>query len=203
MNRPWARPRWPAPLFPIDRTDTAKALGFDRPMANSMDAVSDRDFALEFLSAAAICGTHLSRFAEEIVLWSGPQFGFIKLSDAFTTGSSIMPQKRNPDAAELVRGKAGRFTGNLVTLLTVLKGLALTYAKDLQEDKPPVFERRRQSRTLSRGDRRHGARPCRRCRGNATALRPLASAPRPISPIGSCGSWACHSARLITVPALW
>jgi argininosuccinate lyase len=126
--------------FPIDRKDTAKALGFDRPMANSMDAVSDRDFALEFLAAAAICGTHLSRFAEEIVLWSGPQFGFIALSDAFTTGSSIMPQKRNPDAAELVRAKAGRFTGNLVALLTVMKGLALTYAKDLQEDKAPVFD---------------------------------------------------------------
>jgi argininosuccinate lyase len=126
--------------FPIDRADTARALGFDRPMANSMDAVSDRDFALEFLAAAAICGTHLSRFAEEIVLWSGPNFGFIKLSDAFTTGSSIMPQKRNPDAAELVRGKAGGFIGDLVALLTVLKGLALTYAKDLQEDKLPVFE---------------------------------------------------------------
>jgi argininosuccinate lyase len=125
--------------FPIDRADTAKALGFDRPMANSMDAVSDRDFALEFLAAAAICGTHLSRLAEEVVLWSGPQFGFIRLSDAFTTGSSIMPQKRNPDAAELVRGKAGAFTGNLVALLTVMKGLALTYAKDLQEDKAPVF----------------------------------------------------------------
>jgi len=126
--------------FPIDRAETAKALGFDRPMANSMDAVSDRDFALEFLAAAAICGTHLSRLAEEIVLWCGPQFGFIKLSDAFTTGSSIMPQKRNPDAAELVRGKAGRFTGNLVALLGVMKGLALTYVKDLQEDKAPVFE---------------------------------------------------------------
>ncbi|HEX4113376.1 MAG TPA: argininosuccinate lyase, partial [Stellaceae bacterium] len=120
--------------FPIDRAVTAQALGFDRPAANSMDAVSDRDFALEFLAAAAIAGTHLSRFAEEIVLWSGPQFGFIALSDAFTTGSSIMPQKRNPDAAELVRAKTGRFTGNLVALLTVMKGLALTYAKDLQED---------------------------------------------------------------------
>ena len=126
--------------FPIDRAATAKALGFDRPMANSMDAVSDRDFALEYLAATAICGVHLSRFAEEIVLWSGPQFGFIALSDAFTTGSSIMPQKRNPDAAELVRGKTGRFTGNLVALLTVMKGLALTYAKDLQEDKAPLFE---------------------------------------------------------------
>ncbi|MGH7073175.1 MAG: argininosuccinate lyase [Stellaceae bacterium] len=126
--------------FPIDRAATAAALGFDRPMANSMDAVSDRDFALEFLAAAAIAGVHLSRFAEEIVLWSGPAFGFIRLSDAFTTGSSIMPQKRNPDAAELVRAKTGRLTGNLVALLTVMKGLALSYAKDLQEDKAPVFE---------------------------------------------------------------
>ncbi|HEY5209977.1 MAG TPA: argininosuccinate lyase [Stellaceae bacterium] len=126
--------------FPIDRAATAEALGFDRPAANSMDAVSDRDFALEFLAAAAIVGVHLSRFAEEIVLWAGPNFGFIKLSDAFTTGSSIMPQKRNPDAAELVRAKSGRLTGNLVALLTVMKGLALTYAKDLQEDKAPVFE---------------------------------------------------------------
>jgi argininosuccinate lyase len=126
--------------FPIDRAATARALGFDRPAANSMDAVSDRDFALEFLAAAAIAGTHLSRLAEEIVLWAGPNFGFIKLSDAFTTGSSIMPQKRNPDAAELVRAKTGRFTGSLVALLTVMKGLALTYAKDLQEDKAPVFE---------------------------------------------------------------
>jgi argininosuccinate lyase len=126
--------------FPIDRDATAAGLGFDRPMANSMDAVSDRDFALEFLAAAAIAGIHLSRFAEEIVLWSGPAFGFIALSDAFTTGSSIMPQKRNPDAAELVRAKAGRLTGNLVALLTVMKGLALSYAKDLQEDKAPVFE---------------------------------------------------------------
>jgi argininosuccinate lyase len=126
--------------FPIDRHATATALGFDRPMANSMDAVSDRDFALEFLAVAAIAGTHLSRFAEEIVLWAGPNFGFITLSDAFTTGSSIMPQKRNPDAAELVRAKTGRLTGNLVALLTVMKGLALTYAKDLQEDKAPVFE---------------------------------------------------------------
>jgi argininosuccinate lyase len=126
--------------FPIDRAATAAALGFDRPMANSMDAVSDRDFALEFLAAASIAGVHLSRFAEEIVLWSGPAYGFVRLSDAFTTGSSIMPQKRNPDAAELVRAKTGRLSGNLVALLTVMKGLALTYAKDLQEDKAPVFE---------------------------------------------------------------
>ncbi|MFN4169823.1 MAG: argininosuccinate lyase, partial [Pannonibacter phragmitetus] len=114
--------------FPIDREATAKALGFDRPMANSLDGVSDRDFVIEALSAASICSMHLSRFAEEIVLWCSAQFGFIKLSDKFSTGSSIMPQKRNPDAAELVRAKAGRITGNLVALLTVMKGLPLAYA---------------------------------------------------------------------------
>ncbi len=126
--------------FPIDRAMTAAALGFDRPAANSLDAVSDRDFALEFLSAAAISAMHLSRLAEEIVLWCSAPFRFVRLSDAFTTGSSIMPQKRNPDAAELVRAKTGRITGALVALLTVMKGLALTYAKDMQEDKEPVFD---------------------------------------------------------------
>jgi argininosuccinate lyase len=126
--------------FPIDRHATAAALGFDRPTANSLDAVSDRDFALEFLSAAAICAVHLSRLAEEIVLWCSAPFGFVRLSDAFTTGSSIMPQKRNPDAAELARGKTGRITGALVALLTVMKGLPLAYAKDTQEDKEPVFD---------------------------------------------------------------
>jgi argininosuccinate lyase len=126
--------------FPIDRDMTAKALGFDRPTANSLDSVADRDFALEALSAAAIAATHLSRFAEEIVLWTTPQFGFVNLSDAFTTGSSIMPQKRNPDAAELVRGKTGRIVGALVGLLAVMKGLPLAYSKDLQEDKEGVFD---------------------------------------------------------------
>ena len=126
--------------FPIDRDMTARALGFDRAMANSLDAVSDRDFALEFLGAAAISATHLSRLAEEIVIWSSAPFGFIRLSDAFTTGSSIMPQKRNPDAAELVRAKTGRVTGALVGLLTVMKGLPLAYAKDMQEDKEKVFD---------------------------------------------------------------
>ncbi len=119
---------------------TAAALGFDRPTANSLDAVSDRDFALEFLAAAAICAMHLSRLAEEIVIWCSAPFGFIRLSDAFTTGSSIMPQKRNPDAAELARAKTGRVTGALVGLLTVMKGLPLAYAKDMQEDKEPVFD---------------------------------------------------------------
>ena len=126
--------------FPIDRESTAKALGFDRPTANSLDSVADRDFALETLSAAAICATHLSRFAEEIVLWTTAQFGFVRLSDAFSTGSSIMPQKRNPDAAELVRGKTGRVVGALVGLLTVMKGLPLAYSKDMQEDKEGVFD---------------------------------------------------------------
>ena len=126
--------------FPIDREMTAAALGFDRPTANSLDAVSDRDFALEFLSAAAICAMHLSRLAEEIVIWCSVGFRFIRLSDAFTTGSSIMPQKRNPDAAELARAKTGRITGALVALLTVMKGLPLAYAKDTQEDKEPVFD---------------------------------------------------------------
>ena len=126
--------------FPIDRAKTAKALAFDRPMANSLDAVSDRDFALEFLAACAIAGTHLSRFAEEIVLWLSSPYGFIRLSDAYTTGSSMMPQKRNPDAAELVRAKTGRLLGALASLLTVMKGLPLAYSKDMQEDKVPVFE---------------------------------------------------------------
>ena len=126
--------------FPIDREMTAKALGFDRPTGNSLDSVSDRDFALESLAAAAICATHLSRFAEEIVLWATPQFGFAALSDKFSTGSSIMPQKRNPDAAELVRGKAGRVIGALAGLLVVMKGLPLAYSKDMQEDKEGTFD---------------------------------------------------------------
>ncbi len=126
--------------FPIDRAATAATLGFDRPAANSLDAVSDRDFAIEFLAAAALAGTHISRFAEEIVLWCSDGFGFIALTDAFTTGSSIMPQKRNPDAAELVRAKTGRLNGALIALLTVMKGLPLAYGKDMQEDKVPVFE---------------------------------------------------------------
>ena len=126
--------------FPIDRHATAAELGFDRPSANSLDAVSDRDFALEFLSTASICAIHLSRLAEEIVIWCSAPFGFVRLSDAFTTGSSIMPQKRNPDAAELARAKVGRIMGALVALLTVMKGLPLAYAKDTQEDKEPVFD---------------------------------------------------------------
>ena len=126
--------------FPIDRAMTARALGFDRPTANSLDSVADRDFVLETLAAAAICATHLSRFAEEIVLWTTPQFGFIRLSDAFATGSSIMPQKRNPDAAELVRGKTGRVVGALVALFSVMKGLPLAYSKDMQEDKEGAFD---------------------------------------------------------------
>jgi argininosuccinate lyase len=126
--------------FPIDRAATAAALGFAAPMANSIDAVSDRDFALEFLAAAAIAAIHLSRLAEELVLWSSAQFAFVRIAEAFSSGSSIMPQKRNPDAAELVRAKAGRMIGDLSALLVVLKGLPLAYGKDLQEDKEPVFD---------------------------------------------------------------
>ncbi|WP_030542080.1 argininosuccinate lyase [Streptomyces albus] len=126
--------------FPIDRARTAELLGFARPMRNSLDAVSDRDFALEYLAAASMCMTHLSRLADEIVLWMSPQYSFIELSDAWTTGSSIMPQKRNPDAAELVRGKVGRVHGSLFGLLTVMKALPLTFSKDMQEDKERTFD---------------------------------------------------------------
>ena len=126
--------------YPIDRHMTAEALGFREPTRNSIDSVSDRDYALEFLAVAAICATHLSRLAEEIVIWSTPQFNFVRLSDSFSTGSSIMPQKKNPDAAELVRAKTGRVNGHLLGLLTVMKGLPLAYSKDMQEDKEAVFD---------------------------------------------------------------
>jgi len=126
--------------FPIKRDMTATALGFDRPTANSLDSVSDRDFVLEYLAAAAICAGHLSRLGEELVIWSSAQFRFARLSDAFSTGSSMMPQKRNPDAAELIRGKTGRVLGAFVALSTVMKGLPLAYSKDMQEDKEPVFD---------------------------------------------------------------
>lgn len=126
--------------FPIDREMTAKALGFDGPIPNTMDAVSDRDFAAEFLFTAAQCGLHLSRLAEEMIIWATPQFGFIQFSDAWSTGSSIMPQKKNPDAAELIRGKTGRLNGNLLQMMTLMKALPLTYNKDMQEDKEAVFD---------------------------------------------------------------
>jgi argininosuccinate lyase len=126
--------------FPIDRDATAKALGFARPTANSLDAVSDRDFALDYLQAAAQCALHLSRLAEELILWASQPFGFVRLPDALSTGSSIMPQKKNPDAAELVRGHAGRIVGALTSLMVTMKGLPLAYSKDMQDDKPPVFE---------------------------------------------------------------
>lgn len=126
--------------FPIDREATAAALGFDGPTRNSLDSVSDRDFAIDYLMAAAQCSLHLSRLAEEFVLWASQPFGFVSLSDQWSTGSSIMPQKRNPDAAELVRGHAGRITGCLVSLMVTMKGLPLAYSKDMQDDKPPVFE---------------------------------------------------------------
>jgi argininosuccinate lyase len=126
--------------FPLDRDATAEALGFDRPTANSLDSVSDRDFVVDYLHAAALCSVHLSRLAEEIVLWASQPFGFVRLPDAWSTGSSIMPNKRNPDAAELVRGHSARIVGDLVALLVLLKGLPLAYAKDLQDDKPPLFD---------------------------------------------------------------
>ena len=126
--------------FPIDRQATAKVLGFDRPTANSLDAVSDRDFALDYLMAATQCALHLSRLAEEFILWASQMFGFVTLPDAYSTGSSIMPQKRNPDAAELVRGHAGRIAGAMTSLVMTMKGLPLAYSKDMQDDKPPVFE---------------------------------------------------------------
>jgi len=126
--------------FAIDRDATAAALGFDRPSANSLDAVSDRDFAVDYLHAAALCAVHLSRLAEEIILWASQPFGFVRLPDAWSTGSSVMPNKRNPDAAELVRGHSARIIGDLVALLVLLKGLPLAYAKDLQDDKPPLFD---------------------------------------------------------------
>ena len=126
--------------FPIDRDATSTALGFDRPAANSLDAVSDRDFAVDYLHAAALCSVHLSRLAEEIILWASQPFGFVRLPDSWSTGSSIMPNKRNPDAAELVRGHSARIVGDLVALLVLLKGLPLAYAKDLQDDKPPLFD---------------------------------------------------------------
>jgi argininosuccinate lyase len=126
--------------FPIDRDATAAALGFDRPTANSLDSVSDRDFALDYLMAATQCALHLSRLAEELIIWASQPFGFVALPDAFSTGSSIMPQKRNPDAAELVRGHSGRIAGAMVSLVMTMKGLPLAYSKDMQDDKPPVFE---------------------------------------------------------------
>jgi argininosuccinate lyase len=128
--------------FPVDRDATAGALNFDRPTANSLDSVSDRDFALDYLSAAAQCSLHLSRLAEELIIWASAPFGFVKLSDEFSTGSSIMPQKRNPDAAELVRGHSGRILGALTSLMVTMKGLPLAYSKDMQDDKEPVFEAR-------------------------------------------------------------
>jgi argininosuccinate lyase len=126
--------------FPLDREATAKALGFAAPTRNSLDAVGDRDFLLETVSALSICAVHLSRVAEELVLWSTQEFGFVEMSDAFTTGSSIMPQKKNPDMAELVRGKTGRVVGHLVNLMMLMKALPLAYNRDMQEDKPPVFD---------------------------------------------------------------
>ena len=157
--------------FPIDRDMTAKALGFDRPMANSLDAVSDRDFVLETLAAASIAAVHLSRFAEEIVIWASPLAGLVLLSDRFTTGSSIMPQKRNPDAAELVRAKTGRIVGALQALLIVMKGLPLAYQKDMQEDKEGADGRALRAVAVDRRDDRHGARHAARRDAHAQGRR--------------------------------
>ena len=186
--------------FPIDRAMTAKALGFARPMANSLDAVADRDFVLETLSACAIAAVHLSRFAEEIVIWSSPLVGLIRLSDKFTTGSSMMPQKRNPDAAELVRAKTGRIVGALTALMMVMKGLPLAYQKDLQEDKEGAIDAigalslslaamTGMVRDMTPDVAAMAARPAR------------AIPPRPISPTGSCARSSCRSATPITSPA--
>ena len=197
-----ARRRSPAPPFRSTATRPPTALGFDRPAANSLDAVSDRDFALEFLAAAAIAGMHLSRFAEEIVIWTqrAPSASS-RLSDAFTTGSSIMPQKRNPDAAELVRAKTGRLIGALVALLTVMKGLPLAYGKDMQEDKVPVFEAA-DTLELCLAATAGMVRDMRADRERMRARRrAAASAPRPISPTGWCARSACRSARRTTSPA--
>ncbi len=171
--------------FPIDRAMTAKALGFARPQRNALDAVSDRDFALEALSAAAICAMHLSRLAEEIVLFASAEFGFLKLPDEWTTGSSIMPQKRNPDAAELVRAKTGRINGALMGLLTVMKGLPLAYAKDMQEDKALTFDA---LDTLSLSLQAMTGMIKRSCSTRRGCARPPRAAirRRPISPTGSC-----------------
>ena len=187
--------------FPLDREATAKALGFDRPTANSLDSVSDRDFALDYLSAAAQCSLHLSRLAEELIIWASPQFGFVKLSDAFSTGSSIMPQKRNPDAAELVRGHSGRIMGCLTSLMVTMKGLPLAYSKDMQDDKEPVFEACDLLTISLRGARRNDrdlrvrARTDARCGGAGLLHR---DRPRRLA---GARSRTCRSARRITSPA--
>ena len=183
--------------FPIDRDAVAATLGFDRPTANSLDSVSDRDFVLETLGAAAICAVHLSRFAEEIVLWATPQFGFASLSDKFTTGSSIMPQKRNPDAAELVRGKTGRVIGGLVGLLTVMKGLPLAYSKDMQEDKEGAFAAL-DALTLSIAAMTGMVRDLKPDLARMRAAAARATARRPTLRTGSCASSAFRSGRRIT-----
>ena len=196
-----ARPRSPARASRSIATRPRAELGFERPAANSIDAVSDRDFALEFLAAAAIAAVHLSRLAEELVLWSTPQFAFVRMAEEFSSGSSIMPQKRNPDAAELVRAKTGRVIGGLNALLIVLKGLPLAYSKDLQEDKEPVFDAA-DSLALclaahGRYDRGHDGRSPRGSRPPPRSATP----PRPISPTGWCGRWACRSAPPTAIAA--
>ena len=180
--------------FPIDRDATAAALGFDRPCANSLDAVSDRDFALDYLMAATQCALHLSRLAEELILWASQPFGFVRLPDSFSTGSSIMPQKRNPDAAELVRGHSGRIAGAMVALTMTMKSLPLAYSKDMQDDKPPVFE----AHDLLLLSLQALAAMIEATSFDSARMRSAAEAaspPPPTSPTGWCARRGCRSAR--------
>jgi hypothetical protein len=182
--------------FPLDRHATADALGFERPTANSIDSVSDRDFAIDYLAAATQCSLHLSRLAEELIIWATSAFGFLKLSDQFSTGSSIMPQKRNPDAAELVRGHSGRILGSLTALMVTMKGLPLAYSKDMQDDKEPVFEAH-DLLVLSLRRSPEWSRRSSSCPSGCAPLRRGAIRPRPILPTGSFAKPASHSAKRI------
>jgi argininosuccinate lyase len=186
--------------FPIDRHATARALDFDAPTANSMDGVSDRDFAVEYLACAAQTAIHLSRLAEEMILWASQPFGFVKLPDAWSTGSSIMPQKRNPDAAELVRGHAGRIIGAFTSLMVTMKGLPLTYSKDMQDDKAPLFEAHDLLDLSLAAMTGMVSSVTFDTLGCAPSLRP-GFLLRPISPIGWCANMASPSARRTISPA--
>ena len=201
-SRRWARARWPATGLPIDRAQTAAALGFDGPTHNSLDAVSDRDFAAEIAFACALLGVHLSRLGEELVLWSTTEFGFVRLGEGYCSGSSLMPQKRNPDIAELLRAKPARVIGDVVALLTISKGLALAYNKDLQETQEPFYDAVETARVTGRAagvDRGAGVRrpSAWRRRGGGSGAR----AP-PIWPRSWCAA-ACRSARRTRSWAAW
>ena len=186
--------------FALDRDATATALGFDRPTANSLDAVSDRDFVVDYLPAAALTAVHLSRLAEEIILWASQPFGFVQLPDAWSTGSSIMPNKRNPDAAELVRGHSARIVGDLVALLVLLKGLPLAYAKDLQDDKPPLFDAH-DLLSLSLAAMAGMIADLTSCPNGCAPPPRRAMPPQPISPTGWCAKPVSRSARRTISPA--